>query len=206
MLSRRSWLAIVPVAGLSASLPARARAAAVVEAAAANKAVGALVAATGGDAVRVVIDAGLAPTQLRLDGAVVDIGQRIRLPGDPKADRRFLDDPRNAPRLGGNIRDAIASRHPELAAKVNDNHKAWTRSIARQIMDWNRQLESSKVKGQAIADAYGRAALLVWAGATIDPKSANRGPASLARLPEEPSAATLAAYGAYVEALIAAVR
>ncbi len=206
MLSRRTWIHIVPLTGLSLAFSAQARAAGALAVAAPNKAVGAIVAATIGATAQISTVDSLAPTQLGLGTVVVDIGSRVHLPADARASRMFLDDARNAPKLGGNIRDALALHRPDLKDQFAANHRAWTRSFARNIMAWNHALEKSPVRGQRIADVHGRHALLNWVGATLEPKSSNKGPAALARLPREPDSSTLQAYIRYIDSLVAAVR
>jgi hypothetical protein len=183
----------------------RAQAAEPLAVVAANRAVGAIVMAAGGREVRVSVDGALTPIQLRIGGAIVDIGQRVRLPEGARAARFFLDDARSAPRLGANIRNALVAQRPELKETLAATHKAWTRSFARKVMEWNRRLERSPLHGQRVADAHGRRALLTWAGASVEPKAANQGPAALARLPREPARATLAEYIRYIDALVSAV-
>ncbi len=206
MLSRRTWIQVVPLTGLSLALSAQARAAGALAVAAPNRAVGAIVAATTGSTAQITINGTLSPTQLGLGSVVVDIGSRVHLPPGARASRNFLDDARNAPKLGGNIRNALVQQRPDLKDKLTANHKAWTRTFARKIMAWNHALEQSPVRGQRIADVHGRHALLNWAGATLEPKSSNKGPAALARLPREPDSNTLQAYIRYIDSLVAALR
>jgi hypothetical protein len=198
MLSRRSWLGLVAV-GACISVVRPARAGDLLEVAAANNAIGAIVAAEGGEAVHVVIDPTLGPLEIRIAGVGVDVSGTILLKG------RFLDDPRHAAKLGASIRNAIVAAQPALKAQIEANHKAWTHPFARRIIAWNAKLARSSLRGQRVADAYGRAALLEWAGATIDPTSTAKGPAALATAPRGPAAPTLASYTEYLEALVAAV-
>ena len=198
MLSRRSWLGLV-VVGACISVARPARADDLIEVAAANNAIGAIVAAEGGDAVQVVVDRALGPLEIRIAGAVVSVSGTILLKG------RFLDDPRNAAKLGASIRNALVAAKPALKAQIEANHKAWTHPFARRVIAWNAKLARSSLRGQRVADAHGRAALLEWAGAVIDPASAAKGPAALATAPRDPAAPTLASYIEYLEALVAAV-
>jgi hypothetical protein len=198
MLSRRSWLGLVAV-GACISVARPARAGDLIEVAAANNAIGAIVAAEGGDAVQVVVDRALGPLEIRIAGAVVSVSGTILLKG------RFLDDPRNAAKLGASIRNALVAAKPALKAEIEANHKAWTHPFARRVIAWNAKLARSSLRGQRVADAHGRAALLEWAGAVIDPASAAKGPAALATAPRDPAAPTLASYIEYLEALVAAV-
>lgn len=198
MWTRRSCLGLLAAAACT-SIARPAWAAETVEVAAANDAIGAIVAATGGDSVRVVIDAGLAPTQIRIAGTVADVSGKLLVKG------RFLDDARNAAKLGASIRNAIAAARPDLKDALDANHKAWTQPFARRVIAWNARLARSSVHGQKVADAHGRAALLAWAGAVIDPAAAAKGPAALAAAPRGPAAPTLASYIEYIEALVTAL-
>jgi len=201
MLTRRSWLGLMAFGACTLAAPTAwaAQADEVVEVAAANNAVGAIVAAEGGAAVQVVVDRTLGPTQIRIAGAVVDVSGTILLKG------HFLDDPRNATKLGASIRNALVAAKPALKATLEANHKAWTHPFARRVITWNAQLAKSSVRGQRVTDVHGRAALLEWAGATIDPKATSKGPAALASAPKGPAAPTLDSYTAYLEALVRAV-
>lgn len=206
MLTRRAWLRVIAVGACTLATTAASTAASpawaageALEVAVADHAVGAIVAAEGGAAVRVVVDARLGPAEIRVAGAVVDVRGSILL----KA--RYLDDPRNATKLGASVRKALIAARPDLKDTLEANHKAWAHPFARQILGWNAALARSSVRGQRVADVHGRAALLEWAGAAIDPTSANRGPAALARAPRGPAAPTLASYIAYIEALVAAL-
>ncbi len=199
MLTRRSWLGVMALG--ACTLVARPAWAATepVEVVAANNAIGAIVAAEGGAAVKVVVDRTLGPLEVRIAGAVVDVSGTILLKG------RFLDDPRNASKLGASIRNALSAARPDLKAQLDANHKAWAHPFARRVIAWNATLAKSSVRGQRVADVHGRAALLEWAGAVIDPKSAVKGPAALASAPKGPAAPTLDSYIEYLEALVRAV-
>ncbi len=200
MLTRRSWLGLIAVSAcISAALPTQAWAAEPVEVVTANNAIGAIVAAEGGEAVKVVVDRTLGPLEIRIAGAVVDVSGTILLKG------RFLDDPRNATKLGASVRNALVAAVPALKAELEANHKAWAHPFARRVIAWNAKLARSSVRGQRVVDVHGRAALLEWAGAIIDPKAASKGPAALAAAPRGPAAPTLASYIEYLEALVAAV-
>ncbi len=203
MFTRRSWLRMIAVGACTlaatTATPAAASTAETLEVAVADTAVGAIVAAEGGAAVKIVIDPRLGPAEIRVAGAIADVAGTILLKP------RFLDDPRNATKLGAGVRKALVAARPDLKDAIAANHKAWTQPFARQIMAWNARLSRSSVRGQRIVDVHGRAALLEWAGAVIDPKSPTRGPAALARSPRAPAAPTLASYTAYIEALVAAL-
>lgn len=197
MLSRRTWLGLVAV-GACISFVRPARAAELLEVAVDNNAIGAIAAAEGGDAVRIVVDPSLGPLEIRIASAVIDVSGTILLKG------RFLDDPRNAAKLGASIRNALIAAQPALKAQIEANHRAWTQPFARRVITWNAKLARSSLRGQRVADVHGRAALLEWAGAVIDPGGA-KGPPALATAPKDPAAPTLASYIEYLEALIAAV-
>ncbi len=202
MLSRRHCFGLglgLVAAGACISVARPARASDLLEVVAANNAIGAIVAAEGGEAVQVVVDRTLGPLEIRIAGKVVDVSGTILLKG------RFLDDPRNAAKLGASIRNAIVAAQPALKAQIEANHKAWTHPFARRVIAWNAKLARSSLRGQRVADAHGRAALLEWAGAIIDPAATAKGPAALAAAPRGPAAPTLTSYIEYLEALVAAV-
>lgn len=206
MLTRRSWLGLMVVGTCSlAAGPAWAAAESAasvgpVEVAVASNAVGAIVAGEGGTAVRVVVDRALGPLQIRIAGATVDVSGTILLKGG-----RFLDDPRNASKLGASIRNALTAAKPALKAQLEANHRAWTQPFARRVIAWNARLATASVRGQRVADAHGRAALLEWAGAIIDPRATAKGPAALASAAAGPAAPTLDSYIEYVESLVGTV-
>ncbi len=208
MLTRRSWLAntaaLSAVAAANLCLPRVARAFAPVEVAAPSASAGALVAAVGGDAVAVTIDESLPATRLRVGGDTVEIGHRILLKGRGPARSRFLDDARNAAKLGANIRDALAERDPARAAVYTERHRDWSRPFAKKVLRWQARLQKGPVSGQRVRDVHGRVYLLEWAGAVVDPKASFTGPAALAQLPAAPSGPTLADYEAYIERLVTA--
>lgn len=199
MLTRRHWL--TGAAALTAALlvARSAPAAQPLEVAVPSNAVGAIVVAVGGAAVTVRLERGLGPAQLKIDGKSVDVtdGLRIQQPS-------YLDDPRNAPKLGASVRKALAAARPELAAEFDANHKAWTRPFVRKVLAWNARIATSPVRGKRVADTHTRAALLEWAGATVDP-AGQPSPAALARAPKDAAAATLESYVAYVDALVLAL-
>lgn len=198
MLTRRHWL--TAAAALTAALVARsAPAAEPLEVAVPSNAVGAIVVAVGGAAVTVRLERGLGPAQLKIAGKSVDVTDGLRI-----VQPSYLDDPRNAPKLGASVRKALAAARPELAAEFDANHKAWTRPFVRKVLAWNARLATSPVRGKRVADTHGRAALLEWAGATVDP-AGQPSPAALARAPKDAAAATLDSYVAYVDALVLAL-
>ena len=179
----------------------RAHAAEVVAVAAPGHSVAAIVAAVGSSGgssvVAITIDPSLGPLQLRVAGATVDVSATIL------AKPRVLDDPRNALKLAVNVRRALVAANPGLKAELDANHKAWSGAFARRVVVWNSQLARSPVRGQRIADVHGRAALLEWVGAVVDPAAKARGPAGLATAPAQPAAPTFASYASYIEALVA---
>ena len=198
MISRRLWL--TATAALAATLVARPAAAAqTLTVAVPSNAVGAIVVAVGGAAVDVTLDRDLGAAEIAIDGKRTSVADGLRL-----AQPNFLDDPRNAPKLGASVRKALAAARPELAARFDSNHKAWTHPFVRKVLAWNARLAKSPVRDKRVADTLGRAALLEWAGAVVDP-AGERPPAALARAPRDAAAATLASYVAYVDALVLAL-
>lgn len=198
MITRRLWLA---TAAATAALLATRRAAAAepVRVGVPSHAVGAIVVAVGGASVTVHIEQGLGPAELNLDGRNIDVSAGLRI-----KQANFLDDPRNAPRLGASVREALAAARPDLAATFEANHRTWTRPFVRKILAWNARLATCSVRGKRVADRDGRVALLEWAGATVDP-AGRPAPAGLARAPRDAAAATLDSYIAYVDALVLAL-
>lgn len=203
MLTRRRWITFVSLAGLSGlAAPRRARAATIVHAP--NYSLGAIVAAAGLDLVGVEIDPGLADDQIVIAGAPpVSIGQRVLRKGEGVASGRYLDDARNATKVGANIKTALTAALPKLATELDANHVAWAKPFAKQALAWTKEL--GQLELARVRDEHGRVYLLEWAGATIDP-AGEPSPAGLANAPEQPTAPTLAAYRGYVSDLIAALR
>ncbi|MFV8750011.1 hypothetical protein ACNOYE_05645 [Nannocystaceae bacterium ST9] len=203
MLTRRQWLTFVPLAGLTGlACPSRALASSTLVTTP-NNAIGAIVAAIGLDLLDIQIDPNLADDQITIAGGVpVVISQRILRKGEGTASSRFLDDARNATKIGGNIKTALSDALPDLAADFDLNHHAWAKPFASHAVAWTKQL--AKLGLGKVRDDHGRVYLLEWAGATIDPE-AKPSPAGLARAPEQPSSPTLAAYQDYIGDLIAAL-
>lgn len=203
MLNRRQWITLVPLAGLAGlAFPREARAAAI-SVAAPNNSIGAIVAATGKALLEVKIDATLADDEIAIAGGVpVVISQRVLRKGQGAARSRFLDDARNATKVGGNIKTALSDALPELAARFDTHHQEWAKPFASKAVAWTKQL--AKLGLGSVRDDHGRVYLLEWAGATIDP-DARPSPAGLARAPEQPSKPTLDAYQDYIVDLIAAL-
>ncbi len=209
MLTRRRILSLIPLAAGAAVVARRASASPAagpgLRVAVRDPGLGAIVAAEGGALVEVVIDSSVSSTQIRIGEAdPVDVATKLRLKGSGDARTRFLDDPRNATRVGSAIRDALAAVLPEQQATFAENHRAWARPFARKALAWTRKLQKSPVVGRNVRDEHGRVYLLEWAGAVVDPRG-QRAPAALARLPEGPDDASLAAYERYVDALVAAL-
>lgn len=191
MITRRLWLTAA-AATVATLISGPAIAAEPREVTASSNALGAIVNAEGGAAVVVRIDRALGPGELRVGGAVRRVAP---------AQRDHLDDPRNAPRVGAAVRKILAAERPELAAEFERNHKSWTHAFVRQVMGWNARLAASPVRGKRIINSFDRATLLAWAGAVIDP-AGKPSPPALARAPRDATAATLASYTEYIEALV----
>lgn len=191
MITRRLWLSAA-AASVATLVTGHATAAEPLEVEVSSHALGAIVRAEGGAAVVVRIDQALGPGELRLGGKV----HRVAPP-----QRDHLDDPRNAPRVGASVRKFLAAARPELAADLERNHKAWTHAFVRKVMGWNARVAASPVRGKRIINTFDRAALLAWAGAIIDP-AGKPSPPALARAPRDATAATLASYAEYIDALV----
>lgn len=208
MLTRRQLFRMIPAAATAAVVVAvdrRAWARAVTPVAVSNTAVGAIVAAEGGELVTVQVDASLASGKIRIGSdAATNVATKLRLKGSGEARDRFLDDARNATRLGSAIRDALSAAMPEHAKTFDANHTAWARPFARKALGWSKKLAKSKVAGAKVRDDHGRVYLLEWAGASVDPRG-GRAPKGLAKAPKGPDRATLASYERYVGALVAAL-
>lgn len=196
MLGRRQWLS-AGIAIALAPLTRRADAApAVLRVDAASNALGAIVAATAGDAAVLAVDRTLGPVELRLGGVVHKLG--------PAAPRDVLDDPRNAPRLGAGVRKLLAAARPDLAAELERNFRTWTHAFVRQVLAWNARLAASPHRGKRVINSVDRATLFTWAGIVVDPAGTPPPPA-LARLARDCAEPTLRSYIAYVEALVASL-
>jgi hypothetical protein len=203
VITRRRWLCtglLLPLVGVAGLAPRRARAATLVQVP--NVALGAIVAATGGELLDIEIDPNLADDQIAVAGGTpLPVGHRVLRKGEGAAASRFLDDARNATKLGRNIKTALSSVLPELAAELDANHDAWAKPFAKQALAWTKQLAALELG--SVRDEHGRIYLLEWAGATIDPNG--RQLDALAQAPEQPSDPTLAAYTDYVAALVRGV-
>lgn len=191
MITRRLWLSAAAAIAMT-SITGPAIAAEPLEVTVPTRVLGAIVAAEGGAAVVVHVDAALGPADIRVAGAVHSVAA---------SQRDLLDDPRNAPRVGAGVRKILSAARPDLAATFEANHKAWTMTFVRKVLGWNARLAASPVRGKRIINSLDRAALLAWAGAVVDPKG-QPAPPALARAPKDATAATLESYVAYVEALV----
>jgi hypothetical protein len=172
---------------------------------ASSTSVAAIVAAVAGELVDVEVDAALAVGHLSIGANVVDATGKLVLKGKGAARARFLDDARNSPKFGANVRDALAKAHPELAKELATRHKAWSHGLVKKILAWSQRLSASPISGSSLRDAHGRVYLLEWAGAKISPAAASAGPTALAKLPAGPDDASAAAYERYIERLVSAV-
>jgi hypothetical protein len=170
-----------------------------------DTAVGAIVAAVGRSAVSIRMDRKLDMGRIRIVDTVHDVSRRILLKGAGPARARFLDDARNATKLGANVRDALAKALPERAPAFDEHHKAWSRPFAKKVLEWQARLARSGLRDKRVRDVHGRIYLLEWAGVVIDDRSKTSGPPALAKLPAEPASATLPDYARYIERLVSSV-
>ncbi|MCA9651121.1 MAG: hypothetical protein H6712_19525 [Myxococcales bacterium] len=165
---------------------------------------GAVVAAVGGTDLQIGIDPSLPLATLKAGGVELGFAERLLIKGSGEVRRRFLDDARNAPKLGAAVRDGLRTVWPELGDDLASRHKEWSRGLARQVLRWTQQLGEAGLRGKRVRDPGGRIYLLEWAGATVADDGAEA-PAALARAPSEPSAPTPSAYRDYVQALVDAL-
>ncbi|TPV92853.1 MAG: hypothetical protein B7733_23455 [Myxococcales bacterium FL481] len=205
MISRRNLLttlsaAVVvgPTRGARAMLAANPSVPVVVP----NHSVGAIVAAIAGKLASVTVDRSIDANRLVLAGSRhVEIAARIRVKGSGVAATRFLDDARNATTAAANIRDALILAAPQREAQLRLQHREWSRPFARRALRWTQALQRSSHRGARWADTYARVYLLEWTGVIVD-ASAGPSPASLAKLPAEPTSSTMAAYVSYIDELV----
>lgn len=204
--TRRRFVAgIGGLAGTGAVvLGRRARAADLYEVSVPHVALGAVVSAIGGDDVVITIDPSLPLATLTLGGTQLSLAERLLLKGEGDARRRYLDDARNAPKLGAAVRDGLRSTWPQIADQVAQRHKTWSRGLAHAVLRWSRSLAEAGLRDKRVRDPDGRIYLLEWAGAIVTSDGASPS-ATLARAPQQPSAATDAAYRAYVQSLVDAL-
>ncbi len=166
---------------------------------------GAVVAAIGGDDITVKLDAALPVATMQVGTTPVTVSGRLLLKGQGEDRRHYLDDARNAPKLGATVRDQLRTRWPELAESFTARHKAWSHDLVRQILRWTQQLAGAGLRGKRVRDPGGRIYLLEWAGATVSDDGGDA-PAGLVRAPTQLRAATAASYRQYVPALVDALR
>lgn len=165
---------------------------------------GAIVVAVGGDDVTVEIDPDLPVATLEAEGTTLGLVERLLLKGKGDDRRRYLDDARNAPKLGAAVRDGLRSVWPDLGDGLARRHKAWSRELAREVLGWSQRLSEAGLRDKRIRDPGGRIYLLEWAGAVVTNDGAAP-PPGLAGAPTEPTAATPDAYREYVQALVGAL-
>jgi hypothetical protein len=166
---------------------------------------GAVAAAIADQDVAVVIDPTLPVDSMRLGEDVVGFGDRLLLKGEGEARGRYLDDARNAPKLGAAVRDHLRARWPELGDGFTRRHKAWSRELVRNVLRWTQALDRSGLRGKRVRDPQGWIYLLEWAGAEVAADGIEP-PAALRDAPRQPAAATPDAYHDYVQALVDALR
>ncbi|MEM9454702.1 MAG: hypothetical protein AAGF11_11020 [Myxococcota bacterium] len=166
---------------------------------------GAVVAAIGGDDITVKLDAALPVATMQLGSTPVTVTERLLLKGQGEDRRNYLDDARNAPKLGAMVRDQLRTRWPELAESFATRHKRWSHDLVRDILRWTQQLAGAGLRGKRVRDPGGRIYLLEWAGATVT-RDGSDAPAGLVRAPTQLRTATPASYRQYVQALVDALR
>lgn len=166
---------------------------------------GAVVAAIADRDLTVIVDSSLPIDSMRLGDAIVSVGERLLLKGEDEARGRYLDDARNAPKLGAAVRDHLRTRWPELGDAFARRHKAWSRELVRNVLRWTQTLDRSGLRGKRVRDPDGsHIYLLEWAGAEVAADGIEP-PAGLRGAPHEPAAATPDAYANYVQALVDAL-
>lgn len=165
---------------------------------------GAVVAAVGGEHVEIEVDESLPLATLAAGSTQLGFAERILIKGSGATRRRFLDDARNAPKLGAAVRDGLRTVWPELGDELSQRHKAWSRSLAREVLAWSQTLDEAGLRGKRVRDPGGRIYLLEWAGATVS-DDGSAAPAGLVKAPAAPSAPTPSAYRDYVNALVDAL-
>lgn len=165
---------------------------------------GTIVAAIAGPDVTLVVDPALAIDALRLGDVTVSVADRLLHKGEGDTRGRYLDDARNAPKLGAAVRDHLHAHWPELGEGVARRHKAWSRTLVRNVLRWTQALERSGLRGKRVRDPQGWIYLLEWAGAEVAADGIEP-PPGLRSAPREPAAASPEAYEAYVQALVDAL-
>lgn len=166
---------------------------------------GAVVAAIADRDVTITIDPSLPIDSMRLGDDTVSVGDRLLLKGEGEARARYLDDARNAPKLGAAVRDQLRTRWPELGDAFARRHKAWSHQLVRNVLRWTQALDRTGLRGKRVRDPQGHIYLLEWAGAEVAADGVEP-PAGLRGAPREPAAATPDAYADYVQALVDALR
>jgi hypothetical protein len=195
----------VPGSG-SAREPMRLHAAVARVVAVPNAAFGAVVAAIADDDATVELDPGLPLATMRMGDVAVSMADRLLLKGEGDAQRaRFLDDARNAPKLGAAVRDHLRTHWPELGDAVGKRHKAWSRDVVRSVLRWTQALDRAGLRGKRVRDPDGWIYLLEWAGAEVADDGIEP-PLGLLGAPRQPIAATPEAYRDYVQALVDALQ
>jgi hypothetical protein len=166
---------------------------------------GAIIAAIAEVDVAIAIDPTLPVDSMRLGDTTVSVGDRLLLKGQGEARGRYLDDARNAPKLGAAVRDHLRTRWPELGDAFARRHKAWSRELVRNVLRWTQALDRSGLRGKRVRDPHGFIYLLEWAGAEVAADGVEP-PAGLRDAPRKPAAPTPDAYAKYVQALVDALR
>lgn len=206
--SRRGFitaLAGVTVVGGSIALPGRAQArtqAGVVTVP--HLAFGAIVSAIAGPDLAIAIDPSLPLANMRAGDLLVSLADRVLLKGEGTARRRYLDDARNAPKLGAAVRDHLRTQWPELGDAFVLRHKTWSRALVRNILRWTQALEASGLRGKRVRAPGDFVYLIEWAGAELAGDGIEP-PKGLLRAAREPAAATAEGYREYVQGLVDAV-
>ncbi len=165
---------------------------------------GAIVAAIAGTDVELAIDPSLPLATMRLGKGTVSVADRLLLKGSGATRRHYLDDARNAPKLGAAVRDQLRAQWPELGDELARRHNTWSRALVRNILRWTQTLGRSGLRGKRVRDPLGFIYLLEWAGAKVADDGIEP-PAGLRDAPHQPSAATADAYDRYVQVLVDAV-
>lgn len=208
-VSRRGFLSAMAGAAVLGTLgPGLARAAAVEgekAVAVPHLAFGAIVAAIAEGDLSLSVDPSLPVGSMRLGDATVSVADRLLLKGSGETRGRYLDDARNAPKLGAAVRDHLRTRWPELADAFTRRHKAWSRELVRNVLRWTQTLDRAGLRGKRVRDPHGHIYLLEWAGAEVAADGIAP-PPGLSSAPRQPTAATPDAYADYVQALVDALR
>ncbi len=200
--SRRRWMTGTGALAAAGVWPRPARAEAHLVAVP-HAALGAVVAAVGGAEVAITLDPELPVVSLRIGDATVSMEDRLLLKGDGDARRRYLDDARNAPKLGAAVREHLRTAWPELGDALTQRHRQWSRQLIRDVLRWTQTLGTAGLRDKRVRDPGGRTYLLEWAGATVA-RDGQPAPAGLAAAPTALQTPTPDAYRAYIQALVEA--